>query len=407
MDTMSMTQGGVYVWNPSPRPVRAIVSTTDFADPNLTGQIFDSFRDEEGNVLPMQILPPSTTFGPCCMVWGKMTTVLELPPWGGKLLAYNTGSTAPASLGTARQEEVLKKMSFLRFHDDSGTWGFDMDKFRNPVDVAVMQESKVLLDGPVASVLRSIWKVASSEIQMDLWQYKDVPEIRISLKIEWRDPMSLLKLAVNHGKGEVRFVCGTAADSVDRGGSIVPDAYEWRDSKLMPLGNNSGELSFVEWCAACNGDGAAAFFASGLHSCDHAANQLRISLLRTTAYADHHPFPRNVQDGFMDMGTLFRELWYSEDAGATPENLPQRARQRIANVECIDVTAHAAGTPCNDPIPPYFELPETVGLEAMRINENGRWELHLVNHGGDITVTLPGDAGKLELPAHAIRIVEV
>jgi alpha-mannosidase len=409
-DTSFMQEGGVYLWNPDPFAKNAIVSIPAFADPNETGKLFNVLQDKDGNQQPLQILPAPSMFGPCGTAWGNLTAVIEMPPCGTLSMAYIArGKQQEKNVGFETQNRLLKQLSFLLFHDDSGTWGFTMKEFIHPEQKAELVRTDMYIDGPVCSVLRAVYRIRNSELQVDLYQYAGIEEIKIALRIDWHEKQACLKLVVEHGLDNYFFATGTAGGTVKRMsglGEIPP--FSFVDGKMVPFHPNSGECSMVEWSAVLSSAGNVAFFVPDLYACDHADGMLRITLIRTTLYADHHPFPHNKQTGYMDMGMTFLELWYSNDSAISVENLPLRARKRLDNVEVLEVTGHAAGIKHNKKRDVcHFVLEhDQVTIEAFYRNARGKWEIHLLNHGDAIHLKLP-DGRSINLPAHAIKLIEL
>jgi hypothetical protein len=172
----------------------------------------------------------------------------------------------------------------------------------------------------------------------------------------------------------------------------------------------SAEVPMVDWCSVFsenNGHGTA-FFASDIHGCDHADSELRLTLLRAIPYADHHPFPRNDQTGFQEMGNTFIELWLCEGENLSGTTLPRRARARLTQAEVLEVTCHDADPDAfcvPAPCPVANELPEVV-TEAMYLNDSAEWEIHLMNHGSAVTLPLPDGTVK-DLPARALTVLKI
>lgn len=411
MDTAFMTEGGILVRNTESHSRDAMISFTGFSDPNENGVNFNALRSRDGQTIPLQILPPPTTFGPCCVPWGDLTAVVHLQPHEEQLLALvHDPALSPGSTGVERQKKLLGQLRFLKFHDDHGTWGFTLSRYTQPVAEAVLEKQEIIADGPICSILRAIYKIGNSEIQMDLLAGAQIPAVRISLRILWNEPASCLKLAFAHGLEQYSFATGTAAGSVVRfRNGIQPSGFCDAFGPRGRIPGSSGEVAMVDWCAAYSETSgrAAAFYAQDIHGCDHDNGDLRLTLLRAVPYADHHPFPRNDQTGFMDMGSTFIELWLAEPDQATPETLPKQARNLLNKAEVLEVTCHPAdpdAVPVPAPCPLVNELPAVV-TEAMRL-KNGKWEVHLMNHGKTTALSLP-DGQTCQLPAKALTILEI
>ena len=166
---------------------------------------------------------------------------------------------------------------------------------------------------------------------------------------------------------------------------------------------SSDEFSMIDWCAAESDGKIAAFFSPDLHSCDYADNQLRLTIVHPTLYADHAPFVQKFDDGWMDFGVNHRVLWIAEYDQVPLSSLPKRSQARLNNGEVREITAHPSG----DPMEKYeffrMELPDDqVIIQELRRNEKGETELTLQNTGNAVGVELPG-FGKADLPAYSLR----
>ena len=407
-DTTFMPEGGLYIRNTEPHTVRKMISVTGFADPNRHGVLFDALKSRKGETIPLQLLPPPTTFGPCGVPWGNLTAVVDLAPNEEKFLAYAVEKHSLPKLGFERQKKVLEKLGFQKFHDDHGTWGFTLEKYLHPMDSAVLVKTEEIADGPVASVLRAIYKLGTSEIRADLFSCKDVPEICIKLMINWQEPYACLKMTYDHRIEDHAFATGAAAASVVRfRNGTIRQRHFYENGVFSRPPQISCEVPMIDWCAAYSADGrGAAFYAADLHGCDHAEGLLRITLLRSTLFSDHQPYERNEQTGCQDIGMSFIDVYLSEEPGMNERDLPKRAVKCLRNVEVLEVTCHPADPDAFEvEVPSAFvnELPEVV-TEAVRKNEDGKWEIHLMNHGEDATLRLP--SGKeISLPARKLAII--
>ena len=410
-DTSWMPEGGILVRNPEPRPIKALISVTAFADPNENGKLFNTLVDRDGREYPMQLLPPQSSFGPCNAPWGDMTAVIELPASAECFLAYATKERRTAKLGFETQREFLRKVSFPMFYDDSGTWGHTMEHFLHAEDEAQLVSVKEIADGPVASLLRAEYKIRSSAIHLDIWHYKELEELRLVLRVDWFEIRRCIKIAYEHGICKHTFYNGAAMAVVERfkNGNPRPDNYSGLCDNTAWQGAPAAcaESPVIDWCAAIGATeakGTAAFYSADLHSCDHGDGKMRFTLLRSTLYADHIPFPENKVSGYQDLGPAFFELYFSKSPELTAQNLPPRAHQRLINVEVWEVTRNCY--PANEfpriPCCPALDLSDQVVIESLRYLGNGKWKMHLMNYGEELTVNLPG-AGEIKLAARGLK----
>ena len=408
LDTSFCKEGGLYLWNPENTGVSGIIGVPGYTDPNETGCDFNALVDQNGTLYPLQVMYQTPAlFAPCAMPWGRLTAVVPLEPNEEKVLAYTRSESARMNLGFEKQYQTVKKIKFLRFHDDSGTWGFDLVKFIRPEDIAEMVKTEELADGPVCSILRVFYRINHSEIRLDLYRYADVEELKLELRMDWKERLSVLKMAYVFQEKGTSFYTGTPGGEICRirpqnTGNSVQICYNHRES-MYPC---SGETSMVEWCALFNRNKATAFYAMELHGCDYAEGALRITLLRTVPYADHLPFQRNEETGYQDMGLQSRSVWLLENAEITPEALPQKVRSRLRNLECAETTAHtkSADFPAFDA--PVLRTSDNVVIESVSKRDEGGWELHVLNYGSEEQIELP-DGRLVKLPARSLLKITV
>ena len=412
LDTSFLTEGGVFLWNPQHTAVNGIFSFPGFSDPNETGADFNALIDRAGRIHPLQIVFLSqTTFGPCASHWGQLTACIPMDAGEEKVLAFTRmPSDSFPSLGFAPQYKLLEKISFPCFHDDTGTWGFTLTDFIRAETTAERIRVEEIVNGPVCSMLRAFYKLNDSEIRLDIWQFLGIDELKLSLRIDWHEKLRTLKMAIAHGFGPMAsFYTGTSGGEIVR----LKPAFQSKMVQIVngrqePLHPRTGEVSMLEWCAAFSKDDnhSCALFSGNLHSCDLADGCIRMTIIRSTPYADHHPFQRNEETGFMDMGLSFRELWFSEATELPLENIPSKARRRLHNIECVEITGHAATSTVSEIGAPKFSCPDSVVVESARKTSDGKWELHFLNHGGEISIQMP-DASSCIIPAKGLKIVRL
>ena len=396
-DTSFMKEGGIQVWNPHPFKFKGIVSFDGFADPNNSGSNFNVFMAENGTLIPLQLLPPATSYGPCGDPWGRFTAVVELPPSGELYLAYARASISLPEMNFERQRDLLKKLSFAVFHDESRTWGFGLNEFRVREGEPELVSVREFLKGSVCSILRAEYRYKNSSIRMDLTAFAELPEIRINLQLDWHEKSCCLKLLLKHGFSGSDFYTGQSAVVLKRMESKYGGAKEWRNGESCNLAPESGELSMIDFCASVSGSVSTGFFSADLHSCDHAQDALRLTLLRPVLYADHAPFEAEKSSGWMDQGLIDIEVWHFAYDGVNVSALPRLADARLNNAETREVTGHSVSGE-------YLPSKSSLRLDNEEIialaSEN---EIHFFNYGEAASVKLP-DGIEVVLPAKGIRI---
>ncbi len=404
-DTSFMAEGGIQVWNPHPSSHQAIVSFDGFCDPNNHGAFFDAFTDANGNSYPLQYLPAATTFGPCGEAWQRFTAVIPAPPSGESYLAYSRTGRKYPDTGFERQRQLLPKLSFPVFFDNTRTWGFGLDEFAASIGQAEMTGVSEYQNGPVCSILRTLWRYGNSKIILDIIAYQGIEELSLKIRLDWHEIRCCLKLAYRHGMNYPSFHTGQCAAITQRMPSGATGAFEQRNGQLVPMMPTSKEAAMIDFCAAVADGQSSAFFCSDLHSCDHAENQLRITLCRPVLYADHAPFAQSEEYGWTEQGVSWRELWLLEPTAKSLGELPLLAQSRLINSEIREVSPHHVTkvTEC-PPLPPSFQARTTV-LNSARY-EGGKHRLSLCNYGEKETLHF-ADGTQLESPGHSIFQLEL
>ncbi|MBQ6470383.1 MAG: hypothetical protein IJJ33_00235 [Victivallales bacterium] len=404
-DTSFVTEGGFQVWNPHPIPFTGVAAIDDFADPAVVGRDLNALCRRDGMMLPLQLMPCETAFGPCGDRWGRLTATVPLAPAALDEYAFTRVPEGHwPNLGFARQRALLARLKPVVFFDNSRTWGFTLEHFQEPLGFPQLTKVTEYVDGPVCSILRCEFSYMSSTIRMDLAAWRDIAELELDILLDWHETRTILKLALDHGLTEPALLRGAAA------GVEIKELGKgwgngWHDGRLNILYPNSTELPMQDWCAARDFQSAhvEGFYSADLHSCDHADNCLRLSLVRPVLHGDHSPFPQPEElNTWMDLGYTSLRLWYFEtDVPASA--IPAMAYARLNNAESRGITRHAAGEAVFHGLPLELKANTTVLLSQRR--EKDHWLLHLCNYGPEETILLNGQA--VEMPAYALKLLEV
>jgi alpha-mannosidase len=200
LESSFLKQGGIYCRNLHTFKFRNVISMDGFTDPDFTGKNFNVLRDAQGNEYPLQILPAATSYGPCGVPWGRLTATVELPAFGEKVLAYGVTDKDFGRTGFERQHELLRRLSFEMYPDDSRTWGFELEKFSGTPEKAVLSEVRELCDGAVCSVLQAFYRIGNSSVRVDLYSWRDLPEMGVHIALNWHDESSCVKVSNSFGR---------------------------------------------------------------------------------------------------------------------------------------------------------------------------------------------------------------
>ena len=333
-DTRFAPEGGIFTVNPSPQDGILPVSFPAFLDPNGTGRIFNALQDKAGHLIPVQILPSDSSFGPFGVPWGKITAAIPVPAESEKVFALVRTDAAFPSLNSEPLEKLLRQLSWQVYHDDTGTWGFTLCEYSGQFESPRLVSS-VCSTGPVCAELEAEYRFRSSAIRLRLTTFAGLPDIRLQVECDWHEPFTALKLAWNFpNAADSAVLLRRRHISLAEHPLTLNHDFEWRNGLPEHAQQSTGEQPFIQWCAMQSGGRTFGFFSPDLHSCDAMGANLRLTLLRCLPYADHKPFMPNTRCGFLDEGRTVYEFWFC------PES-PERV-QTAQSMEYCEITPHQA-----------------------------------------------------------------
>jgi alpha-mannosidase len=401
-DTSFMEEGGVLLWNPHPFQHKAVISFIGFTDPNQAGADFDSLADEKGASVPLQILPPPTSYGPCGESWGRLSAVVDLGPSELRFMALRRSGGKTEPVGFERQRALLSRLSFEVFPDRERTWGFDLKGYDGPPELPRLTRVEERADGPVCSVLRASYECRSSSLRLDITAWRGVDETEFSVMADWREPDTCLKLRLETGSAPDAVLTGGCA-CVNRRELPESKCFEWRGGKKLSLSSGAGlgELPVIDWCALESGGLIEGFMTPDLHACDCDQNALRLTLLRAVYYADHKPFRPATDDGCQDIGVSFLRFWHFEHSGLA-EAVPRRAFARLNGAELHEATRHEGGDVFVISAPPPVDNP-ALTLNSVHRRGDGTLECHILNSGDDCQAVIDGKV--FHIPARGLTLI--
>jgi alpha-mannosidase len=180
--------------------------------------------------------------------------------------------------------------SFLVIEDRSDSWGTNTWSWR---DIAgrfepVPGSEKVIEEGPVRSISEQILTWNQSKIIIHSITYTGWPVTEYRIRIHWNEERMRLKLAIPVEMQHPRLVAGIP------GGSAVfpPDAQEHVHGTWMHITHHASRVT--------------GFYIAhtGLHGFDFDGKEIRLSVLRSSAYCHEQGF--SLEEGpcrkFMDIG---------------------------------------------------------------------------------------------------------
>lgn len=324
VETSPAREGGIFVVNPGSRPGTALVSYPDFTDPDCVGRPFNALRSGTGELLPLQILPGATSYGPFGLPWGKLTAAIPAAADSETVWALVRSDAEFPPLDVAALTELLSRLELQIYEDDTGTWGFTLERYTGRFEAAGRCSAEITAAGPVCVRLKACFRWRSSTLTLTLTAWRGMPDIRIDVESDWREHNYALKLAWTAPEREGDMTLIRRRQLTE---ATAPAGF--RDGVAL----ESTELPFVNWCALRRGDRVNGFYSPDLHGCDSVGNMLRVTLLRCLPYADHKPFVPNRENGYSDEGRTVFCFWFCDGA-------PDRVEASRGIYHC-EVSPHA------------------------------------------------------------------
>lgn len=268
-------------------------------------------------------------------------------------------------------EELLRSPSAtLAFKDDSDTWSHAKLKFDGeplPVELVSM---RCVAEGDVLRTLRVTQRVGSSAVIRDYTLYRELDELFVKVRVDWRETQKCLKFAwpMTHNYMHVRAQApfGFADREID--GEEYP-MQQWVDVSGCTPGMETRPCGF-------------AVLNDGKYAYDVHDRTLCFTVLRSPYYANHEPFV--VEEGsdefpVTDQGQQqFEIILFPHQGGQPSAELEQRGALLNMPLYIQPEYAHRGELePCDS-----FACVEggSVLLDAMKTAEDGTGDLILHLH---------------------------
>ena len=362
-----LTEGGLLVWNPLPRPALSIVHCDNSGDPNYSGRCFDQVVTADGRTYPIQWGRGASDFG-VFNKWGRATVALDLPAGGLEFLAYRRSADEAGTLakvGFRRQKKLFERLGFAVMSDNYDTWAHDATSLGEVIGSAFVGRDEGIDNGPVFSTLRRYYRWKQSEWRVDLTVYASSNAVELRISGEWLEKEADLKLCFRTGIGRGKIVSGQASCVISRS-------------------SDHCEQPFIDWVAAAGRNGRmSGFVGAAFHSYDSVGTgELRLTILRPVHYAEHVPNPYRPDERYADSGYFERdELWIYEDQ-CDARSYAAKAQELLWHAEHFELTDVADGQGF---VRDVWEIePAELTVSAQRRTAAGQEMFHLVNPGPEL-----------------------
>ncbi|HOJ32339.1 MAG TPA: glycoside hydrolase family 38 C-terminal domain-containing protein [Candidatus Hydrogenedentes bacterium] len=218
-----------------------------------------------------------------------------------------------------------------------------------------LEPVRVIEDGPVRSVVEAIFTYHCSFLVLRYHIPKQGGEIEIHVRVHWNEKDKLLKLAVPVRMRQARYL-GQVAYGRDE------------------LPGDKREVVAQKWVAAISDDHALTLINDGVYGSDFYKNAIRVSLLRSPAYAGHPIDSRPIvpQDRYTprhDQGERFFRFWLQ--GGKTTDRLNCIEREALVHNETPFLLSFYPSGMGSKPLPGILLDDEVVVLTAFKQCEDG------------------------------------
>jgi alpha-mannosidase len=246
----------------------------------------------------------------------------------------------------------------VAIHDPSDTWSHDVFAFDQEIGRFHAEGNVRLVEsGPVRQVVRVCSRWGDSSVTMDYVLYAGLRQVHLDVHVDWHEQLTMLKLAFPLALDDPRSTASIPYGSIRRN-------------------DDGGEEPCQSWVDVSGTTGGQPYGLGVLNDCKYAydvlGGELRVSLLRSPAYAFHTP--RQIEPGvayhYTDQGEQTVRLALVPHAGTwVAGDLARRAQSFNAPPMAREVEAHPGPWAATASLAHCG--PANVALTAIKLAEEG------------------------------------
>ncbi|MBN1246487.1 MAG: alpha-mannosidase, partial [Anaerolineae bacterium] len=260
------------------------------------------------------------------------------------------------------------------------------------VKVETLAPVRIIEDGEVRTVVEAVFGYRASAISINYCLPKHGTEMEVSLRVLWNEKDRMLKLSVPTTMPEADYL-----GQVAYGVGVLP--------------KDGDEAVAQKWVAVVEGDRALTCIDDGVYGSDFAGGELRLSLLRSPAYAGYPIFDRPIvpQDRFtprIDQGERLYRFWFN--AGPKAERLAAVDREALVKNERPFALSFFPNGDGATPQPGVLLSDDIVQMAAFKQTEEGRgYVIRLFEPTGQLretTLTIPSLDVSVDIALAAFEI---
>jgi len=348
VDTSSVAEGAVFLYNPLPWKRKALVECYTEKDPEGSPFVpgapkspISHLEAKDGSKIPLQWRPSESMTN----FFYRLSAWVDLPACGYKVFELKHGDPAPAetykelftisdsvlgfsSLKADGTELLAGPIGLVVIGDTSDTWAHGIKQFREELGRPKLVSTTVIEDGPVTRVTRQRAKWQNSEIVMDIAQFAGRDFIELRFVIDWHEHEQMLKLEIPTALTEPRVFAKVPGAVIER--TLNGDERPYQDWAAV-----EGKLGGAEYTLAVVNDGS--------YSYDSLGGLFRTVLIRSAPFARHNPatVPQNDANAWQDQGRQERRFWLCGARGACAGlGLDRLAEELQTPAEVVVDSAH-------------------------------------------------------------------
>jgi alpha-mannosidase len=356
VDTTSVEEGCVFVFNPLPWPRTATLEFHTDNNPSGSAPI-THLAAHDGTKTAIQWRPADsmTQFLP------RLSARVELPACGYRVFSLAHGD-APTSTATPSGGVTIAERDFglpsltiasgvgvhgpqllnapiglVVIDDRSDTWAHDVTSFRTVIGRPTWVDTVVVEDGPLVKVTRQIANWHASVINMDIIERAGLDAVELKFVIDWREHEQILKLEIPTAITDGKCFAQVPGATINR---TTTGTEETAHDYVAIEGRLDGQIVSL---GVCN---AQTYSYDVLTTPDGVL--FRTILIRSAPYARHRPatVPANDTNAWLDQGRQERTFWLVRGLGDYKSlNLDRRAQELQTPAEYVVDSRHPGTQP--------------------------------------------------------------
>ena len=208
--------------------------------------------------------------------------------------------------------DLLERGALLEcLADASDTWSHGVSAYRVTLGTFRAKSLTRVAQGPVFATVRVHLTYARSEAFLDITLYRDIPQISLDLQVNWQEKYTVLKFGFATRLEDASIVAEIPYGYLKR----PMDGEEQPFQQWLAL---RGRLENTQYYIGLVNDGVYAYDAHGA--------EVRLTLLRSPAYAHHDPAPYRGESDYPIMDQGWHRWKFIVWPCADMQSLPSLAR---------------------------------------------------------------------------------